>query len=132
MDTVVLGGLERLRCRFSRDLGKYGEAAAARHLRRIGYRILSRNVRSAGGEVDLVAEKDGRIAAVEVKTRRSERFGAPEEAVGFRKIRRMKAAATAYCRRRGIPIERLRLDVIAVVVRGREIRLRHHVGVDSE
>ncbi len=76
--------------------------------------------------MDLVAEREGLVVAVEVKTRLSDRFGSPEEAVSTGKSRRVKAAATAYCRKEGIPLARLRFDVVAVERVGGEIRIRHH------
>jgi putative endonuclease len=124
---AILGrALESLLFRFSRDTGKYGEGAAARFLRRRGYRIRIRNFRTGAGEVDLIAERDGIVAAVEVKTRLSDRFGTPEEAVTAVKFRRVKAAAAAYCRKEGIPFSRLRIDVVAVERDGSGILIRHH------
>ena len=78
------------------ELGKIGEEFAANLLELQGYRILERNFRCRMGEIDLIAEKDGEISFVEVKTRRSARFGMPAEAVGAEKQRRMRRTAEFY------------------------------------
>jgi putative endonuclease len=95
-----------------RALGAEGEARAERFLAARGWRILERNARAAGVELDLVAERAGTLAFVEVKTRRTGRLGAPEEAVDARKRARLVRGAAAWLRaRRGRP-QRVRFDVI--------------------
>ena len=64
-----------------RAFGAEGEARAAAYLEREGYRIVDRNVRAGGVEMDLVATRGRQVVFVEVKARRSLRFGTPEEAV---------------------------------------------------
>ena len=61
--------------------GRAGEAAAAAHLRRSGYKIVARNYRVREGEIDIVAEHSGDLVFVEVKARRSGAFGKPEESL---------------------------------------------------
>ena len=68
-----------------RSLGDEGEARAARFLEKRGYRIVARNVRAGGVEIDIVARRGGLVVFAEVKTRRSRAAGAPEEAVDARK-----------------------------------------------
>jgi putative endonuclease len=96
----------------SHGLGAEGEARAARLLEAGGYRILARNARIERIEIDLVAERGGTIAFVEVKTRRSRRHGAPEEAVDGRKRRRLVLGAAAWLRETGRPAARVRFDVV--------------------
>jgi len=76
--------------------GRESEAAAARYLQRAGYRVMARNYRTRVGEIDLVAYDGSVLAFVEVKARRSDRFGAPEAAVTTDKRRRLTKAALAY------------------------------------
>jgi putative endonuclease len=76
--------------------GNRGEDVAAKFLKRSGYKILARNYRTKGGEIDIVARDGGTLVFVEVKSRRSERFGAPVEAVDARKQSRIIKAAYAY------------------------------------
>lgn len=96
------------------DLGARGEALAEAHLRRQGYEILARNYRVRGGEADLIARQGGCVVVVEVKSRRSQRFGAPVEAVNRRKVRRVLRAGRLFCRAHGLPLASLRGDVVAV------------------
>lgn len=111
-------------------LGAEGERRAAALLTRRGWRILARNARAGGVEIDLVAERGGVVAFVEVKTRRSRRFGAPELAVDPRKQARLVRGAAAWLREHRDRRRRLaRFDVIACEVGadGRW-RLRHLEG----
>ena len=64
-----------------RDLGAWGEQHAADYLTCQGYAILGRNVHSSYGEIDLIAQHQGVVVFVEVKTRASTRFGYPEDAL---------------------------------------------------
>jgi putative endonuclease len=101
-----------------RDLGRRGEAIAAKFLRKAGYRIVARGQRSRIGEIDLVAV-EGRgaeavIVFVEVKTRRGDQAGRPDEAVTPEKQRRLAQAALAFLRFHGLLERRTRFDVIAV------------------
>jgi putative endonuclease len=97
-----------------RTLGAQGEAVAAAHLARQGYRIVARNVRADGVELDLVAAIGDLHVFVEVKTRRSRRLGVPEEAIDGRKQGRLVRGATAWMREHRIRTGGVRFDVIAV------------------
>ncbi|MEN8181209.1 MAG: YraN family protein [Myxococcota bacterium] len=97
----------------SRRLGAEGEARAAALLVRRGYRILDRNVRAGGVELDLVAARGGLVVFVEVKARRSDAFGAPEEAVHPRKQARLVRGARAWLRGQPGRFGRARFDVVA-------------------
>lgn len=100
-------------------LGVDGETAAAAYLERHGYQILDRNFRCPFGELDLVAEADGTVVFVEVKTRSSLRAGLPAEAVDERRLRRTRLAAVAWLRAnrpaRRVSGTRCRFDVLALV-----------------
>lgn len=96
-------------------LGERGEKAAARHLRRLGYRIIAQRDRLWGlDEVDLVAVDGRTIVFVEVKTRRDQQHGHPAEAVGPDKQRRLTRLAQAFLKRRGLSDRPARFDVVAV------------------
>ena len=99
-----------------RVLGAEGEQRAARHLCRRGWRILGRNVRAGGVEIDLVATRGATLAFVEVKTRRSRGHGAPEEAVDARKQARLVRGAAAWLRSQRRRFARVRFDVIVCEV----------------
>lgn len=96
------------------ELGKEGEEAAAAYLRGNGYSILHRNWHSGRKELDIIAEKDRELVIVEVKTRRNEEFGSPEDAVTPRKIRNIVASADAYIKHFVIDLP-VRFDIITVV-----------------
>jgi putative endonuclease len=100
-----------------RALGNEGERRAARFLARRGYRIVARNLRSGGVEVDLVARRAGLWVFVEVKTRRSLRFGRARESLGERQKARLVRAARAWRAGRGADGARIRFDLIACELR---------------
>ena len=95
--------------------GALGEEAAAGLLRAGGYRIVARNHRCRLGEVDIIAERGELLVFVEVRTRATSLFGAPEETVDGRKQRRVIAAARDFLARRRGRGKAARFDVIAVV-----------------
>ncbi len=77
-------------------LGKVGEDKAARYLKKQGYKIVERNYKNVFGEIDIIA-KDGEYTVfIEVKTRSSDAFGAPSEAVDYYKRRKYVKVAQAY------------------------------------
>ena len=104
-------------------LGRRGERAAERYLRRIGYRIVARNFRAAGAEIDLVAIDGETLVFVEVKTRSSRAAGAPEEAVDERKQKQMRRAAEAFARRYRADEIEMRFDIIAVDASGKRLEI---------
>lgn len=121
---VAARALARLRDRRSAKAGPqhlrtglWGERAAARALRRKGYRILGRRVRfGPRWELDLVARDGDELVFVEVKTRRTEDFGRPVESVTADKRRAMTTAAWIYLRRLGARRpDHFRFDVVEVI-----------------
>ena len=98
------------------ELGARGEKAAANHLRRRGYKILVRNFRSGKAEIDIVARHKDWLVFVEVKTRETEQFGAPSEAVNREKQRNLSKAALDYLRLLGNPRIHFRFDIVEVVM----------------
>ena len=94
--------------------GRAGEAAAAAHLRRLGFKIIERNYRVREGEIDIVAEHSGDLVFVEVKARRSGAFGIPEESLTEAKKSKLAAAARAYLADKGLEHSDWRIDLVAV------------------
>jgi putative endonuclease len=78
------------------ELGRHGERVAARFLERRGFRVIGTGFLARRGELDLVCRRGEKLVLVEVKTRSSDAFGAPSEAVGERKRRALQAAAAEY------------------------------------
>ena len=101
-----------------RAVGRAGEDAACAWLQARGWTILDRNVVRPGGEVDIVAAREGVTAFVEVKLRSSARFGTPAEAVDARKQRRIALVAVRYAQERQLLDTHLRFDVIEVTPEG--------------
>jgi putative endonuclease len=106
-------------------LGELGERIAERWLRSKGWRIVQRRFRSGHRDIDLVAERDGVVAFVEVKARRGAGFGGPVEAVNWRKQRELGRSARVWVDRHGRQYDAYRFDVIGVLVAGSKVRIRH-------
>lgn len=100
------------------DLGRAGEDRATHYLTGIGYDILDRNWRCRQGEIDIVARVGGHLAIVEVKTRRTTRYGHPLEAVDPRKLARVWQLAYAWAAEHPELARGLVLRVEAVAVTG--------------
>ena len=110
---------------YRKRLGARGEDAAARHLVKRGCAILERNYRIRSGEVDIIAKEADTLVFVEVKTRRTGRFGSPAESVDGRKRRRICAAALQYVSENGAGELPARFDVIEVYAENGGLRVRH-------
>ena len=97
--------------------GKRGEDIAHRYLQSRGHVIVARNYRTRGGtaEVDLITEDSGTLVFVEVKTRATDRFGAPEHAVDAEKRRRILRGASHYLVHADEDRECIRFDIVTVL-----------------
>jgi putative endonuclease len=113
------------------QLGAYGETCAARHLtRHEGMVVLARNWRCDLGEIDLVLRDRHVLVICEVKTRSSQRFGSPLEAVTEEKATRLKNLAARWCEAHGVRPSDIRIDLVGVLVEGTTVtRLDHARGV---
>jgi putative endonuclease len=111
-----------------RALGAAGEALAATHLEARGWRILARNVRAGGVEIDLVARRRSVLAIIEVKTRRNRFAGAPEEAVDAAKRARLVRGAAAWLHAHPQRQHRVRFDVMVCEPDAEGWRVRHLEG----
>jgi putative endonuclease len=111
-----------------RALGEAGEAAAVAYLESRGYRVLARNVRADRVEIDVVVERRGVIAFVEVKTRSGSRFGTAAEAVDARKRARLARGAAAWLRATRRHPRSVRFDVVTCEGAGERLRVTHWPG----
>ena len=115
-----------------RALGEYGERLAVRYLTELGLAVVDRNWRCARGELDLVARDGDCLVFCEVKTRRTERFGSPVEAVGPRKAARLRRLASAWLQAHDERPARIRIDVIGILrPAGGSAVVRHLQGVQA-
>jgi putative endonuclease len=96
-------------------LGARGEDLAAAWYERHGYEVLARNWRCREGELDLVVQRGRELVFVEVKTRTSDRFGLPAEAVTVRKQQRLRGLAVRFLAEAGGGASSLRFDVVAIL-----------------
>jgi putative endonuclease len=104
------------------DTGRRGEELVARTYEQLGYAVLARNWRAGrSGEIDLVATRRRALVVCEVKTRSSTRFGAPAEAVDWRKQRRLRRLAAEFIAAFDLRPLTVRFDVASVL--GSEVQL---------
>ncbi|MCH5193086.1 MAG: YraN family protein [Oscillospiraceae bacterium] len=103
-----------------KELGDFGEKAVAYYLEKKGYRILKRNFTVKGGEIDIIASKDGIIAFVEVKTRAPDPLVNGFEAVTAAKKRRIIRTSEKYSYRFPHDLQP-RFDIVWVTVSGRKV-----------
>jgi len=94
--------------------GKKSESLAVKYLKKRGYKILEQNYRSQTGEIDIIAKHKGVIVFVEVKARRSDRFGNPKWAVTYTKQRKISMTALHYLKATNQSNSRARFDVVSI------------------
>lgn len=97
------------------ERGRQAEEAAERFLRNQGYRIVGRNERYGGVELDRVAWCGSVLCVVEIRSRRHVRFGTPQESLDWNKRRRLVRGAAAYVQFRGLQNVPCRIDVVTVI-----------------
>jgi putative endonuclease len=94
--------------------GRLGETIAMDYLRRYGYRIVESNYRCALGEIDVIATEGKTVVFIEVKSRKTERFGEPQAAVGLQKQKKISMVAQNYLKEKKLNNVKARFDVVAV------------------
>ncbi len=99
----------------SEKLGDRGEREAERYFLRQGAIVIQRGFQDQFGEIDLIVVEGKRIVFVEVKTRATDRFGSPAEAVNDDKQRRITQTAYAFLKRHRLTENPIRFDIIAIV-----------------
>jgi len=106
------------------QLGRKGEALAATYLTQKGYEIIEQNWRNAKDEIDIVAIHDNFLVVVEVKTRSTDYFGDPSEAVTNIKQTYLIRAAEEYVIEKEIDLE-VRFDIISIILTSNQHRIHH-------
>ena len=113
--------------RSRKEIGEAGERLAEEFLRKLGYKLLRRNWRAPGGEIDLIARDGKEVVFAEVKSRSTGEWGDPETAVHRAKQRRICLAARQFANRYRLRGHTLRFDVVAVLLDGdRPPQIRHY------
>lgn len=114
----------------SKDTGRLGETLALKFLQNKGYQLVTRNYHIRGGEIDLIMVKEGILVFVEVKTRRNELFGVPEESLTVHKQRSL--IRTIYHYLHDHPRHPWRCDLIAIRLQGNSGTITHYRNILHE
>ena len=115
---------------FNLQTGRAGEEIAKDYLERKGYKIIEQNYKTKYAEIDLVAKKGNEMVFVEVRTKKGEDFGTPEETINkikLRKLRNNAKAYTAWKKWQGL----YRIDAVCIVLRYNDTveRLNHYENI---
>ena len=102
--------------RVANPTGKLGEDLACEFLKKQGYKILERNFRKGYGEIDIIAIDHGVLVFVEVKTRTSQNYGTPFEAIGYYKMQTLIRGAQFYKTLHPNLPDQLRIDAVSVAL----------------
>ncbi len=106
------------------ELGQKGEQLAISFLRDKGFVILEKNYRFRKAEVDIIAQKEGTLVVVEVKTRSTDFFGSPEAFVNQKKIQLLTEAIDHYIQEKDLDVE-VRFDIVAILRKGSAFEIKH-------
>lgn len=96
------------------EFGRKAEAIAIRRLKKTGYKIIAQNFRTRIGEIDIIARDGKTIVFVEVKARKTTRYGHPKQAVTHAKQRKISMVALEYLKTTGQSTAKARFDVVAI------------------
>ena len=104
-----------------RTVGFQGERYAENILKNNGYKIIERNYYSKEGEIDIIAKDGETLVFVEVKLRKSKKYGLPEETVTQRKVYKIKRTGQYYLNEKKLKVKSLRIDVVSVLFHNNEL-----------
>jgi putative endonuclease len=104
-------------------LGRSGEKTAVNFLKENGYKILVKNYKNKLGEIDIIAKDKDALCFIEVKTRHTDRFGLPQEAVSPSKQRQISKTALMFLKEKNLLDKRARFDVVSVIYSESQPRL---------
>jgi len=107
------------------SLGKKGENMAVEFLLANHYRIIEQNYKAKKYEIDIIALKEGILVFVEVKTRATNRFGEPEESVGYQKENHIATAAEHFMGHFEEDFTDVRYDIISIILNDSFSRIKH-------
>lgn len=110
---------------YTQKIGRFGEDEAEKYLKQKGYKILERNFSCKRGEIDIIALDKDEIVFVEIKARKSLKYGLPSEAVTKYKLKHIYKTAEYYLYTRNLLNENTRIDVIEVYIQNKKIIINH-------
>lgn len=102
-------------------IAKFGEDKACEYLKKLGFKIIERNFRKGYGEIDIVATHKNTLVFVEVKTRTSNSFGSPLEAITYWKLKSLIKTAQYYKMTHPKLPDSLRIDAVSVILSSEDI-----------
>ena len=107
------------------DIGEFGEDLAMEYLMALGFEILERNWRHRYWEIDLIAKEGETTVFIEVKTRKSTKYGMPEEGLTKKKLKTIIAAGAEYLHKH--PNWDVRYDCVSILLQGKAIKDLLHI-----
>lgn len=112
----------------NRETGRLAEGLAVRALKNKGYKILETNFQNRFGEIDIIAQDKKMLVFVEVKAKKGEQYGLPEEMVNKGKLKRIQHMALVYLKGKSLPC---RIDMVAIILSPSNglVRLTHYENV---
>lgn len=113
-----------------KDKGAWGEALASKFLKKLGYKIIGKNIHFQGGEIDLVAKDGDEVVFVEVKTRSSDSHGSPLESVTALKLQKLYRSIQLYMQKHDLQEDEIRIDIIGITGDKSSYDLEHLKNID--
>jgi len=112
-------------------IGIFGQDLAKDFLQQREYQILTENYYTQAGEIDIICQKDEQLVFIEVKTRTSQEFGIPEQAIDKNKKEKLHKTALNYLQENKISQENWRIDCIAIEINKdtKTAKIRHHKNI---
>jgi putative endonuclease len=114
--------------KYKQVIGEFGERLAINYLRKHGYRILARNLKTSFKEIDIVTQQGKTIIFIEVKTRLSQKFGTADEAISWVKLNNFNRAIELFLVQRNLETDDIRADLISIDInRSKKIaKIKHY------
>jgi len=114
--------------KYKQVIGEFGEKLAINYLRKHGYKILARNIKTSFKEIDIITQKGKTIIFIEVKTRLSQKFGTADEAMSWVKLNNFNRAIELFLVQRNLETDDIRADLISVDIdRSKKIaKIKHY------
>jgi len=112
-------------------LGKLGEDLALKKIKKMGYKCITRNYKCPLGEIDIIAQQNGYLVFLEIKTRRDTNTGFAKEAVNKRKMMQISKSALTYMKENNCSDVKSRFDVVAVSINQKKTNIEDWLSCQS-